>query len=151
MEIKDHGRYTEAQWEKEMEFGRPANIALPGGRVFAFGTTLPCPHCGTVGFYGPRISGEGPTLRKYRACKFCGFWQEASGELYEKYGGAAYRCRMVHCGNCGTYDWRLPWGDDLGTCNICKNPHLVKAPWPTENPDHPFHALAAQIKKSLRQ
>ena len=32
----------------------------------------PCPRCRRRGFYAPRFA---PPFRRYRACKFCGFWQ----------------------------------------------------------------------------
>ena len=66
------GKYTEKQWNDEMK--APGIVIQFSSGPFSFGTTLPCPHCKTIGFYGPRKSPvEGETTRKYRACKFCGF------------------------------------------------------------------------------
>ena len=68
--------YTESAWAEEM-------------RSFEAGELLHCPDCGRSLAYEPR-AGEGPVeggpIRKYRACKICGFWQEADGE------SSSYRC-----------------------------------------------------------
>src|SRR2546428_6900343 len=36
-----------------------------------------CPGCGRMGFYGPRKTDDD---RRYRLCKFCGFYQEPDVE-----------------------------------------------------------------------
>jgi hypothetical protein len=69
--MKEHAPYTEADWQADFE------------RVDQ-GEPLTCPDCGALGDYGPRDDGQG---RHYRACKMCGFWQEADGS-------PAYRCWM---------------------------------------------------------
>jgi len=42
---------------------------------------LTCPNCGRSDDYGPREAtlDDAHTLRRYRGCKVCGFWQEADG------------------------------------------------------------------------
>ena len=138
--------YTEDQWLEEMK-AQPIIFQYPGGQ-FAFGTTLPCPACQTVGFYGPRIyPGQGEPTRKYRACKFCGFWQEAWGELRnEPFPGAKpYRCTMVRCETCNSYDWRFPDGFKPGTCPTC-NVEMTRTAWPSEDPQHPYNQLKEQIR-----
>jgi hypothetical protein len=80
--------YTEDDWDSEIaalfsERGRPRK----------------CPQCRRSGFYGPR---EAEGSRRYRACKFCGFWQDVGGppvtnqptvhgcEQWPEVAGAAY-------------------------------------------------------------
>src|SRR5437879_4151754 len=94
-------QYDEAHWQQEMLLSQ-------------FGGCLTCPNCHTLGFYNPRRGIQDGVDRLYRACKFCGFWQEAKGPVFEKYGPASYFCRMFHCEACspkfpfGFYDWRFP-------------------------------------------
>ena len=82
------------------------------------------------------ISGE--MVRKYRACKYCGFWQEAAGSVWEETQGKAYRCIAVHCSRCGRYDWRVPWAERLGDCETCKIP-LEETKWASDDSAHPFN------------
>jgi hypothetical protein len=104
-------RYDEAHWFQEIYLSQ-------------FGGALKCPSCHTLGFYNPRRGEQDGKPRLYRACKFCGFWQEAKGSVFDQYGGEPYRCRIFHCPDCSTdasrypfghYDWRLP----LETSLIC--------------------------------
>lgn len=140
--------YTEQQWKEE--------IKAPGITInfsegpFAFGTILPCPLCKTVGFYGPRISGkEGENPRKYRACKFCGLWQEASGNAREKLGPKAYRCIAIRCPKEHIYDWRMPEITNFGNCQVCQSP-LEKTDWAFDNPSHPFQKIKEAILNSQK-
>lgn len=132
-------KYTEKQWENEMK-APPVVLFLPHENVtIILGTTLPCPNCKTVGFYGARRNPEKEITRKYRACKFCGFWQEAWGEVYNKRGGKPYRCRAVYCEKCRTLDtylWHLPWAG-LGCCPKC-SAESKETDWASDNPNHPF-------------
>ena len=52
--------YTEDEWAEE-------SYALGAERA----DPVPCPRCKRTGFYGPRALEA-----KYRACRFCGFFQE---------------------------------------------------------------------------
>ena len=65
--MKPHAPYTEPDWQREM--------AQSVG-----GASLACPDCGSASRYRPygyrRSDGS---ERHYRACKACGFWQEADG------------------------------------------------------------------------
>jgi hypothetical protein len=66
------GPYLQADWERDMA-----------------GVALSCPDCGSSTDYGPRAAPRPDgSLRLYRACKACGFWQEADGT-------APYRCRVA--------------------------------------------------------
>lgn len=132
--------YTEQQWAEEIEASGVA-IKIPGFPLFEYGTTLPCPKCKTVGFYGARIAGsEGYNPRKYRACKFCGLWQEASGEARNRLGTKAYRCIAIYCPNGHIYDWRMPEIKDFGNCPVCQT-KLEITDWASDNPNHPFRYI----------
>ncbi|KKS10957.1 MAG: hypothetical protein A3J30_00095 [Candidatus Wildermuthbacteria bacterium RIFCSPLOWO2_02_FULL_47_9c] len=139
----DAEKYTEEQWVEEMK--APGVLITP---TFGYGRTLPCPNCKTVGFYGPRADDLVKTTRKYRACKYCGFWQEAFGPIWEETQGEAYRCTAVHCTKCGIYDWRVPWADRFGDCETCKIP-LQETQWAFDEPDHPFRKIKSQIILTL--
>src|SRR6266487_4271550 len=69
--------YTEAEWQLDE-------------RQRASGFPLTCPDCRKDADYGPRQATKADgSLRRYRACKMCGFWQEADGL------SLAYRCRLA--------------------------------------------------------
>lgn len=136
---KIHGKkYTEKQWTEEMALSSPLS---------SLGSCLRCPNCKTLGFYGPRVvqNNKGEITRKYKACKFCGFWQEAWGDVYNERGGEAYRCITVLCDKCGAYDWRVPWSKQLGNCINCGNANIKQAEWASNDQNHPFHKLKEKI------
>jgi len=90
--------YTEKQWEEEMRVG------LFCGQHSPFGScNLECPSCSEVGFYGPRKTenDKGEITRKYRACKWCGFWQDAWGDVFNERGGNTYLGSIMRHKNCG--------------------------------------------------
>jgi hypothetical protein len=145
--LKSIPGYTEAQWQEEIK-APGVTINFPEG-PFAFGTILSCPLCRTVGFYGPRISGkEGENPRKYRACKFCGLWQEAVGEARERLGPKAYRCTAVVCTN-GHYNWVMPEIKKFGKCEFCQGEYN-ETQWAIENPSHPFQKIKEAILNSQK-
>jgi hypothetical protein len=114
--------------------------------VSQFGGCLKCPSCHTLGFYDARFEELYGKPRFYRACKFCGFWQEAKGPVFEELGGAAYSCRMFHCAECssdtesyplGLYDWRPPLETEAKCRHCGRDMFEVKSP--AEDPGHPYH------------
>lgn len=114
----------------------------------AAGQRLECPDCRSRIWFRPvGVPPETGAERKYRACKICGFWQNADGT-------PPYRCYMTahvclaaisedsqccYCGAWGPIDWHsgcwriLPAGE-LGVtqcvgCGVVLGPmHVV--PWP---------------------
>ena len=71
--VKHHGPYDEAAWQAEMALVKA-------------GVRLACLDCGSDADYSPKSAPRPDgSERQYRACKMCGFWQEADGT-------AAYRC-----------------------------------------------------------
>lgn len=147
------GQYAEDQWQKEMD--ADDWIVVPSQRGFAFGTSLPCPDCGTVGFYGPRLEEEQGTphrhiIRKYRMCKFCGFGQEAWGYVFRDHDGDPYYCNYFACDKDVGFGWRSPWMPGNEPCPICKD-DMRKADWPTKDAGHPFHAVKDEIAEILRR
>lgn len=88
--------YIKEQWEEEMRLDK---FCGQHNNLFYNGCNLECPSCHEIGFYGPReIKSEG---RKYRACKWCGFWQEAAGPVFNDRGGNPYRGTIRSHSNCG--------------------------------------------------
>ena len=69
--------YTEVEWQQDE-------------RQRTSGFPLTCPDCRKDADYGPRQATKADgSPRKYRACKMCGFWQEADGL------SLPYRCRLA--------------------------------------------------------
>lgn len=121
--------YTLGQWGEEMK------IALLSYHQPYGSCRLPCPGCGVIGFYSPREVGN----RKYRACKFCGFWQEVDN-------GEPYRCIALYCSSCNIYDWTQPKEEkDFKSCEKCGSKYK-KATWAVNNLGHPFWEIKKIIK-----
>jgi predicted RNA-binding Zn-ribbon protein involved in translation (DUF1610 family) len=76
---------------------------------------LPCPKCGRTGFYGPRTRRW---HRNYRACRFCGFWQDLDDKA--KYcRSVVHGCsRWPHVAGAPYIWWVLP-GQRAFTCPYC--------------------------------
>jgi len=122
--------YTLKEWEKEMKMNRACSCPGLGSCL------IPCPWCKIIGFYGPRIVGE----RKYRACKFCGWWQEIDN-------GEPYRCIALYCESCGIYDWTQPKEEkDFKPCEKCGLKYK-KFQWAIDYPEHPFWDRKREIYK----
>lgn len=108
--MKEHEPYTASDWKRDMALSRP----------------LPCPDCGSDQLYRPRRAPKDRAERRYRACKMCGFWQEADGT-------PAYRCWLSthHCtsGPAGKY---LRPGEDGYSCPDCHRSigRDSAKPWP---------------------
>ena len=125
--------FTKQDWLVEKEY------SLVHCKHSKFGSCcIPCPDCGNLGFYGYRESGKGKTLRMYRACKFCGFWQEVDGK--------PYRCYMVFCTDCYAYDWHKP-NEKFTVCTNCGSEEIKKIEWPAKNPTHKFWKEKERIIK----
>ena len=134
-------QYTEKDWEDEMKSNFFCGKHLPLGSC-----SLLCPQCKTLGFYGPR--GSSSSGRKYRACKFCGFWQEAWGNFFNEHGGGPYRCIAVYCDKCGYFDWQDPWAEGgFKHCPKC-GAEMKKIDWASDDPKHHFHKIKEQMDKA---
>ncbi len=121
-QMKTHSAYTESAWQRD-EAQR-----LSGRR-------LTCPDCGSDQRYAPS-AGTHPdgSPRHYRACKVCGFWQEADGTPAYRVWQSAHDCRRElgpaetftceYCNQdvstnshpCGKYLRPDEDGYDCGTC-----------------------------------
>lgn len=129
--------YTESDWEKEMSLnkfcGRHPNW-------FYSGCTIPCPSCKSVGLYGPKLSVDETTKeinRIYRACKFCGWWQDVGGE--------PYFCIPIHCKSCNIYDWTQPKEEkDFKSCPKCGVKYVKTKP-PSDDQNHPARIRKGQM------
>ena len=75
----------------------------------------PCPQCGRTGFYGPRASD--PAL-KYRACRFCGFWQSVGHDPVQ-FRPTAHGCeKWPECAR-APYIWWVHPAEKRYTCAYC--------------------------------
>lgn len=94
--MKDHAGYTEPEWERD-EAAR-LNVAWPS-----------CPDCGSAEDFGPRHHDRTDgSQRHYRACKFCGFWQEADGSPAYRIWLCIHECQV-----------RLRQGQIIAHCTVC--------------------------------
>ena len=144
----DVKEYTEKQWEEEMNLNK---LCGQHPNWSSSGCSLGCPQCKSIGFYGPKVTKNeaGEITRKYRACKFCGFWQEAWGKNKDERGGEPYRCVIISCDKCQIYDWQAPWAYEPKSCEKC-HAEMQVTEWASDNPSHPFHKLKEQILRAHR-
>ena len=107
----------------------------------------PCPRCGTTGFYGPRAVDPGI---KYRACRFCGFWQSVDGEP-EQCRPTSHGCEeWPECAR-APYIWWVRQDTKRYTCPFCRQEVNVVSHnsfmkgvlilSPLENLDHPWRKV----------
>ncbi len=107
----------------------------------------PCPKCGRTGFYGPRAVDPGI---KYRACRFCGFWQSVDGPE-EQCKPTAHDCEeWPECAK-APYIWWVRAESKRYTCPFCRQDVNVVSHnsfmkgsvilAPVENLDHPWRKV----------
>lgn len=127
---KTISQYAENHWEEEMRLNK---FCGKHPNWFYSGCTIPCPNCKSVGFYGPKVTENdaGEVIRRYRACKFCGFWQEADGS-------DPYRCIALYCRACDSYDWTAPKDEkDYKSCKCGSRYKRIE--WALDDQNHKFH------------
>lgn len=111
--------YTEQDWCLEMQQVRA-------------GKRLACHDCGSDHDYSPRAAErDDGTIRLYRACKWCGFWQEADGK-------PPYRCWLsVHVCEGGQLHPRPLTPDEVWPCARCGTlvDQTYEVPWPGRRND----------------
>ena len=112
--MKPHNPYTEPDWQHD-EVSRRMKARFT------------CPDCGSRKDYGPRHHRrDDNSERHYRACKNCGFWQEADGSPPYRVWMAVHQCAQrlrpgqlaVDCSVCGQTEEVLlgtsEWPHDCG-------------------------------------
>lgn len=113
-------RYTREQWDADDQ-------ALKAGD-----NPLSCPCGSQAGCYAPRHDG---VARWYRACKFCGFWQDVNQP--------PHRIIRYECFDRDHYvaDWKEP--HESWTCPCCARTFdpTMAVPWPADSKCHLWHAL----------
>ena len=114
---EEPGRYSETDWRREDE-------ALKQG-----GDPPPCHQCRRRGFYAPRWADGN---RMYRACKFCGLWQDIDKEPHEI---IRYECRGS---DHRVADWKEP--HESWVCPQCGEEFgpSESVLWPEADPSHPW-------------
>jgi len=128
--------YSEQEWEEE-SYALFVERAAP----------RPCPHCGRTGFYGPRAADPG---KKYRACRFCGFWQFV-GEAPIQYRPTAHGCpEWPDCAR-APYIWWIDPDEKAYTCPYCDQQVVVETQntfrkgalvlGPSEDLSHPWRKV----------
>jgi len=131
--------YTESQWEEDMRLNK---FCSKHPNWFYSGCTIPCPNCQSLGFYGPKVTVNettGEIIRRYRGCKFCGFWQDVGK-------GKSYWCIALYCSSCDSYDWTAPKEEqDYKSCK-CRAQYK-KINWASDDPNHVFHKLKEMMDK----
>jgi hypothetical protein len=139
MDLRDVPAYGEGDWHRDR-------------KAEADGQHLTCPNCGRGEWFHPLgVPPSDGALCKYRACKVCGFWQEADGTPACRSVMTAHGClgpiehgqRCRHCGTTGPRHWHVccprvlrPHELGLTSCHHCgtvlTRDHVV--PWPVTAP-----------------
>lgn len=133
------GDYTRSDWDAE-------SFAL-----FAEGADPPaCPECGRTAFFGPRFVEPN---RRYRGCRFCGFWQEVDGAP-EQYLPTVHDCaKWPECSR-SPYIWWVSPDTESYPCPYCHEDVAVAlciTPVPYEDPDHPWWKIPQGRTQSFYQ
>lgn len=121
--------YSLELWKVEMEKTLTCSHSKFGSCL------INCPWCKITGFYGPRVAEE----RKYRACKFCGWWQEVGD-------GEPYRCTAVQCLDCLHADAHQKFNGQV--CRKCGSGNKTEIPWPIDHNEHPAWAMKDEINSN---
>lgn len=135
--------YTEAQWSAETQT-TPLFIPQIDGSWRALAVNLPCPKCKKVGFYAPikfpPEASEDKIIRKYRACKFCGFWQDVPGYPGTRNEGRPFYCIPLRCMNpkCRTFNYTKENLDKPCEVKGCGT-KCELSKWPIDDPNHEYH------------
>ena len=123
--------YTTADWQAE-------NTALQHGV-----DPQPCPSCGRTGFYSTRRADppSGRTMRRlYRACKFCGFWQDVDADPV-RHRATAHTCLGWPKPAGASYIWWVRPDESSYECPYCRQQVTVAAALvsiPAEDTQHPW-------------
>lgn len=118
--------YTEDDWDSEM-----AALFSEGGGPGS------CPSCTRSGFYGPR-EAEGP--RRYRACKFCGFWQDV-GQPPVTNKATVHNCEEWPAVAGAAYIWWVRPDEDSYSCPYCAAEVRIDEAFvtaPAQDSSHPW-------------
>ena len=97
----------------------------------------PCPRCGRTGFYGPRHDGA---ARMYRACKFCGFWQDVGGQVVP-HTATVHNCSQWPDVAGAKYIWWVSPLEKSYRCPYCGTQVDVASstvPKPIDDQNHPW-------------
>ena len=132
-EIAIMQQYTDADWEED-SYSLFVERSDP----------QPCPRCGRTGFFGPRAAD--PDV-KFRACRFCGFYQEV-GQKPVQFLPVAHSCEeWPECAR-APYIWWVPPDQEQYTCPYCGRESAVRGrniftpgvltASPAEDVDHPW-------------
>lgn len=128
--------YTENDWDEEsyqlfVERGDPR----------------PCPECGRTGFYGPRAADPG---LKYRACRFCGFWQLV-GQEPTHLRATAHACSAWPSCARAPYVWWVQPDQRTYKCPYCDQQVVLESrnafvkgaalETPATDANHPWHKV----------
>ncbi|NIM50357.1 MAG: hypothetical protein GTN62_09365 [Gemmatimonadales bacterium] len=134
--LNRNGTYTQRDWTRDHH------------ATVAGANPEPCPKCGRMGFYGPRArSGD----QYYRACRFCGFWQEVGGEP-QYFEPTVHGCGSWPSVAGAPYIWWVHRDATAYVCPYCERDVDVKS-HEARNPylhrDHPWWKVPQ--RKSYRR
>ncbi len=128
--------FTDQDWEDQF-YALMAEQADP----------LPCPDCGRAGFYGPRALDGKP---KFRACRFCGFFQEVMQQP-TRLQPVAHDCDNWPEAAGAPYIWWIPKSEKWYTCNYCARRVAITqanafmkgaaVTSPADDPNHPWQKV----------
>ena len=115
--MNEYPPYTEAGWQRDKE------LLDQGHRFF-------CPDCLSDTDYGPRWTEPPAATRHYRACKDCGFWQEADGTPPYRCWQPEHECAKSEGGYYREY--KTPDEDpfECPNCHEMVSRQESEVPWP---------------------
>ena len=116
-------------------------------QTLTYGTVLPCPNCKTIGFYGAKkYPSSGEITRKYRACKFCGLWQEAWGNVYNRRSGGGKPYIITHS-TCTNEQCKSPNWTEYNLNKLCEscNTKTKLSSWALNDSTDIFHRFKEEI------
>lgn len=158
--------YTKEQWWEEIQKGKWCKRHnYIGGDC---NLKCPNPNCGSFGWYAPRLEPyvegrlekinpesiivngiEYKIIRKYRACKRCGFWQEVWGYVSDDNPEKLkpYKGTIRHHKSCEIKDTWGTFGENIW-CEKCKD--NIEELFPIDDPqDKELKESIDKIHKSL--
>ncbi|MDP3741172.1 MAG: hypothetical protein Q8R08_02480 [bacterium] len=145
----------EIEWENQYRVWSLEKAQINFSVTSKYGSIFfSCPECRGLGFYGAYSNEDRD--RKYFACKFCGTWQEVSGNVCEgRLANKQYKCIHVFCSNsnCGwdSFDlWRLPsFCNEELICKNCKKTSLKKIKTAFDDSEHPFRGYQDKVDHDI--
>jgi DNA-directed RNA polymerase subunit RPC12/RpoP len=119
--------YTKSDWEADF-------LSIFAKRA----PPPPCPGCGRTGFFGPRRAQDD---RRYRLCKFCGYYEPLDADPIQC-RATAHGCAQWPTVAGAPYVWWVQPQETEYRCPYCGAPaEVATITRPVDNPSHPWSRM----------